>query len=109
MNKRALLFDTVWVSGSDKSAVWRNNTYEKRLSHKIEEFFENVMQSQNHKMLGVGRGLCGSPSPTPLPKQGQYLHRFYDVTLYLTVYNGSSTICWKNYQKATYQMWHTVF
>ena len=26
--------------------------------------------SLNHRMLGVGRNLCGSPSPTPLPKQG---------------------------------------
>jgi len=26
--------------------------------------------SQNHRMFGVGRDLCGSPSPTPLPKQG---------------------------------------
>ena len=27
-------------------------------------------QSQNHRMVGVGRDLCGSSSPTPLPKQG---------------------------------------
>ena len=27
-------------------------------------------ESQNHRMFGVGRDLCGSPSPTPLPKQG---------------------------------------
>ena len=26
--------------------------------------------SQNHRMVGVGRDLCGSSSPTPLPKQG---------------------------------------
>jgi len=26
--------------------------------------------SQNHRLFGVGRALCGSPSPTPLPKQG---------------------------------------
>jgi len=25
--------------------------------------------SQNHSMVGVGRDLCGSSSPTPLPKQ----------------------------------------
>ena len=25
---------------------------------------------QNQRMVGVGRDLCGSPSPTPLPKQG---------------------------------------
>jgi len=27
-------------------------------------------RSQSHRMVGVGRDLCGSPSPTPLPKQG---------------------------------------
>ena len=26
--------------------------------------------SQNHRMVGVGRDLCGSSSPNPLPKQG---------------------------------------
>jgi len=29
-----------------------------------------VAESQNHRMVGVGRDLCGSPSPTLLPKQG---------------------------------------
>jgi len=29
-----------------------------------------MARSQNHRMFGVGRDLCGSPSPTPLPKQG---------------------------------------
>ena len=27
-------------------------------------------ESQNHRIVGVGRDLCGSPSPTLLPKQG---------------------------------------
>ena len=27
-------------------------------------------RSQNHRIVGVGRDLCGSSSPTPLPKQG---------------------------------------
>ena len=26
-------------------------------------------ESQNHRMLGVGRDLCGSPSPTPCPSR----------------------------------------
>jgi len=26
--------------------------------------------SQNHRMVGIGRDLCGSSSPTLLPKQG---------------------------------------
>ena len=29
-----------------------------------------ISESQNHKMVGVGRDLCGSSSPTLLPKQG---------------------------------------
>jgi len=28
-----------------------------------------VTESQNHRMVGVGRDLCGSSSPTLLPKQ----------------------------------------
>jgi len=27
-------------------------------------------ESQNHRIVGVGRDLCGSSSPTPPPKQG---------------------------------------
>jgi len=29
-----------------------------------------VTESQNHRMYGVGRDLCGSSRPTPLLKQG---------------------------------------
>jgi len=31
---------------------------------------EGITESQNHRMVGVGRDLCGSSSQTPLPKQG---------------------------------------
>ena len=31
---------------------------------------EAKTESQNHRMIGVGRDHCGSSSPTPLPKQG---------------------------------------
>jgi len=33
-------------------------------------FIPNSLLSQNHRMVGVGRDLCGSSSPTLLPKQG---------------------------------------
>jgi len=33
------------------------------------EIFQQPI-SQNHRMFGVGRDLCGSSSPTLLPKQG---------------------------------------
>jgi len=29
-----------------------------------------ITESQNHRMVGVGRDLCGSSGPSPLPKQG---------------------------------------
>jgi len=29
-----------------------------------------IRESQNHRIVGVGRDLCGSSSPTLLPKQG---------------------------------------
>ena len=29
-----------------------------------------ITESQNHRIVGVGRDLCGSSRPTPLPKQG---------------------------------------
>jgi len=29
-----------------------------------------ITESQNHRIVGVGRDLCGSSSPNPLPKQG---------------------------------------
>jgi len=29
-----------------------------------------ITESQNHRMVGVGRDLCGSSSPTLPPKQG---------------------------------------
>jgi len=28
-----------------------------------------ITESQNHRMFGVGRDLCGSPSPTPCPSR----------------------------------------
>ena len=36
-------------------------------------------ESQNHRMLGVGRDLCGSSSPTPLPKQGHLQQAAQDL------------------------------
>jgi len=35
-----------------------------------ENDYSNEDELQNHRMLGVGRDLYGSSSPTPLPKQG---------------------------------------
>ena len=35
--------------------------------------------SQNHRMFGVERDLCGSSSPTPLPKQGHLQQAAQDL------------------------------
>ena len=35
--------------------------------------------SQNHRMVGVGRDLCGLSSPTPLPKQGHLQQAAQDL------------------------------
>ena len=36
-------------------------------------------RSQNHRIVGVGRDLCGSSSPTPLPKQGHLQQAAQDL------------------------------
>jgi len=36
----------------------------------VDSAFFEITESQNHRMVGVGRDLCGSSSPTLLPKQG---------------------------------------
>ena len=35
--------------------------------------------SQNHRMVGVGRDLCGSSSPPPLPKHGHLQQAAQDL------------------------------
>jgi len=39
-----------------------------------------VTESQNHRMLGVGRDLCGLSSPTLLLKQGHLQQAAQDLT-----------------------------
>ena len=38
-----------------------------------------ITESQNHRMVGVGRDLCGSPSPTLLPEQGHLQQAAQDL------------------------------
>ena len=40
---------------------------------------KNKAESQNHRMVGVGRNLCGSSSPTLLPKQGHLQQAAQDL------------------------------
>jgi len=47
------------------------NIYHRHISciYYAQELYTRT-ESQNHRMVGVGRDLCGSSSPTLLPKQG---------------------------------------
>jgi len=38
-----------------------------------------ITESQNHRIVGVGRDLCGSSSPTLLPKQGHLQQAAQDL------------------------------
>ena len=42
-------------------------------------FGEEITESQNHRIVGVGRDLCGSSSPTPLLKQGHLKQAAQDL------------------------------
>ena len=44
----------------------------------IPEYFF-ITESQNHRMVGVGRDVCGSSSPTPLPKHGHLQQAAQDL------------------------------
>ena len=45
--------------------------------HQGEE--HSFTESQNHRIVGVGRDLCVSSSPTPLPKQGHIQQSAQDL------------------------------
>ena len=47
----------------------KNNNHQSCIVGVLDEF-RNITESQNSRTLGVERDLCGSLSPTPLPKQG---------------------------------------
>jgi len=51
--------------------------------------FLDITESQNPSMAGVGRALWGSPSPTPLPKQGHLEQDAQDIFAYFLAYNFS--------------------
>ena len=70
-----LLWCTVvqaWPDGRSKS----KKRFKKPVAHKSPE---RERTSQNHRMFGVGRDLCGSPSPSPLPKQGHLQQAAQDL------------------------------
>ena len=68
----------VWVESVRKVAVlspgqafgwWRAQMLSDHWRQPVISFIL-FSESQNHRIVGVGRDLCGSSSPTPLPKQG---------------------------------------
>ena len=52
-----------------RNSWWGCEDAAKQVSHKSQTIWITSI-SQNHRMVGVGRDLCGSSSPTLLPKQG---------------------------------------
>ena len=58
----------VWQGGLQYVCIYRYVSY-------VYMHTENVY----HRMLGVGRDLCGSSSPPPLPKQGQLQQAAQDL------------------------------
>ena len=56
----------------------RNNSADTKVSEEGGAEVQ-VLQAQNHRMVGVGRDLCGSPSTTPCRSRVTYsrLHRTF--------------------------------
>jgi len=52
-------------------------------------------QTQNHRMVGAGRDLCGSSSPTPLPKQGLLQQAAQDLVCALPTAQLSQRPTWE--------------
>jgi len=67
------------------SCMWRISVQE--FCHRLEVHFHFAQveygapptESQNHGIFGVGRDLCGSSSPTPVPKQGHLSQAAQDL------------------------------
>jgi len=52
----------------------------------------NLPLGQNHRTAGVGRDLCGSSSPTPLPKKGHPQQAAEDLVQAGNLCQGSVTL-----------------
>ena len=58
------------------SEIAETQTY---LTFKGKSTVVTQMRNQNYRMVGVGRDLCGSSSPTPLSKQGHLQQAAQDL------------------------------
>jgi len=50
-----------------------------RLAESVQGISGTRQESQNHRVVGVGRDLCGSASPNLLPKQGHLQQAAQDL------------------------------
>ena len=62
-----------------------------------------IAESQNHRIVGLGRDLCGSSSPTLLPKQGHLQQAAQDLVQagleYLCHYKIQNILLQGNYRQ----------
>jgi len=58
----------LWATFTPSADQWLGNQRQAHLT--CSSVGRWKQPSQNHRMVGVGRDLCGSSSPVPLPKQG---------------------------------------
>ena len=58
----------LWVSAPFAHTVGRSQLEDPRDSYQT--ICRKKENKEDHRMLGIGRNLCGSSSPTLLPKQG---------------------------------------
>ena len=63
-------------------------------------------KSQNHRMFGVGRDLCGSSSPTPLPKQGHLQQAKCETQVRMKSPDILSTRTAADFWILLYKTWH---
>ena len=64
---------------SCKSPAGRSSLRGEVASQPVPQLTPGITESQNHRMVGVGRNLCGSSSPTLLPKQGHLQQAAQDL------------------------------
>jgi len=59
------------------------NMRHRSLAWALPQKWRAVTESQNHRIVGVGRDLCGSPSPTPYRKYFLYKENIFFTKQFL--------------------------
>jgi len=61
----------ITISTKNASSITNEaSTFLSNINLLTELQYHRITESQNHRMVRVGRNLCGSSSPTLLPKKG---------------------------------------